>query len=69
MLDILVGNRIWIDIVILRRNVVARIVSRHGCIDLSKGAMMGMILMVDGDGRLAEVGSTSFKILGCRGSR
>jgi hypothetical protein len=31
-----------------------------------KGAKMGMILMVDGDGRLAEVGSTSFKILGCR---
>lgn len=36
MLDVLVRNRIGIDIVILRRNVVARIVSRHGCVDISK---------------------------------
>lgn len=69
MLEILVRNRIGIDIVILGRNVMAWIVSRHGCVDLSKRRKDGMILMVDGDGGLAEVGSTSFKILGCRGSR
>lgn len=32
-----------------------------------KGAKMGMILMVDGDGTLAEVGSTSFKDPGVQG--
>lgn len=36
MLNILVRDRIGIDVVIMRRNVVARIVSRHGCVDISK---------------------------------
>ena len=68
MLNIRVRDRVLIDIVVLRRNVVARIVSRHDC-SRGKGRRKdGKLLIVDGDGRHAG-GINVIQIPGCRGSR
>jgi hypothetical protein len=54
MLDIRVRISIGIDIIVLRRNVMVWIVSRHDYIVLQDRRRDGVILIVDGDGRLAE---------------
>jgi hypothetical protein len=64
MLNIRIRVRVGINIVVLRGDIVACIVSRHGCIGLSDRRKDGVILIVDGDGRLAEMRSTSFRSRG-----
>jgi hypothetical protein len=64
MLNIVIRECVGINIVVLRRNVMAWIVSRHGDNVLLDSRKDGVILIVGGDGRLAEVRSTSFRSRG-----
>jgi hypothetical protein len=50
-----VWNRVGIEVVVLRRNVMAWIVSRHGYKRSQNMRKDGVILIVDGDERLAQV--------------
>jgi hypothetical protein len=67
MLNIRIRVCVGINIVVLRRNIVAWIVSRHDCIVLPDRRKDEVILIVDGDGRLAEMRSTSFRSRGAGG--
>ena len=67
MLAVGILNRVGVDIVVLRRYVVARwIVPRHDGAAERERRSRGVVVV--GDGMLAVIGSTSFKVSGCRDS-
>lgn len=69
MLNIGIGMRVGVDVVVLRRNVMPWrwIVPRHLLRALEGLRNDGMVVMIVGAGKLAGVGSTSFKVLGLPG--